>query len=119
MKCPDCGQPLNECTDPDRDLFAYRRICNVTMVQKAAEADYQALHKDRPYHNGDFTDWSATRSSKHPFHFEWAVTIGVAPVDVNPHDEFRAVEKQSPYAPSEEDSGVPDQSGENAHEGHP
>jgi hypothetical protein len=78
------------------------------MTQKEAEADYQARHTERPYHDGTFSDWQPTRSSSHPFHFEWGVTIGVAPVDVNPHDEFRKVEKQSPLPPEASDVSVID-----------
>jgi hypothetical protein len=51
------------------------------MEQASAAAAYRELHEDQPYHDGTFTNWSASRSAAHPYHFDDGVTIGVTPVD--------------------------------------
>lgn len=111
MKCPDCGRPIAECSDPSIDLWAYRRICATTMARKAAEEDFRELHKDAPWHNGTFTDWVKDRDPAHPYHFDWGVIIGAADYDVNPDDEFRRLVNQSPFPPSgvSEDVGLVEQ----------
>lgn len=64
------------------------------METAAANAKYDRLHKDAPFHNGimgeggDFTSWSATQSDAHPYHFRDGVRIWVAETDHNPGDRF-------------------------------
>lgn len=58
------------------------------MEREAAEAKYEALHKERPYHDGRFTSWGKTRTERHPYHFREGVTIWVDPRDLTPDDNF-------------------------------
>jgi hypothetical protein len=94
--CPDCAQPLSECSDPDREWFPQRRICYATMEREAAVARYGALHEDRPFHDGTFTKWSEERSSRYPYHSGDGVTIYATGKDAAPWDEFTSVESASP-----------------------
>ena len=101
MECPDCGNPIDECSDPKRLWYPFRRICYATMEREAALAAYNELHgEDAAYHNGTFTSWSKTRSSSHPYGAGDGVSIGVAQMDVNPWDKFTTERDASPLPPS-------------------
>lgn len=76
------------------------------MEREAADARYDELHADEPFHDGTFTDWSAKRTDSHPYHYRAGVSIWVAPVDVNPDDKFL-----TPPSPMPDDD-EPDGSGE-------
>ncbi|RNL66239.1 hypothetical protein EFK50_01025 [Nocardioides marmoriginsengisoli] len=58
------------------------------MNEAAAKRRYEALHKERPFHNGDFRNWSAEATPATPFHYLDGVDISVAEVDLNPTDDF-------------------------------
>lgn len=109
LTCPDCGNPLKECSDPERAWYPYRRICYATMELKAAEAAYGALHENLGYHDGTFTSWAKDRGDEHPYAANSGVAIGVAKRDVAPHDKFTTERDASPLrsvaeqAPSKQD----------------
>jgi hypothetical protein len=58
------------------------------MQRAAAARRYEALHEERPYHDGHFRRWSKNAGPDSPFHFRDGVTIWVASTDVNPDDDF-------------------------------
>jgi hypothetical protein len=87
-KCPECGRTGGECADPDRDWFPQRSICYATLELISANAQYERLHKQLPYHDGTFKSWAAEPSRSHPYRFTDGVTIWVAPVDLDPEDDF-------------------------------
>jgi hypothetical protein len=66
------------------------------MEREAAQAVYDMLHEDQPWHDGTFTSWAKNRSAKHPYHFKHGVTIGVAAQNVSPWDEFTTKHDASP-----------------------
>lgn len=58
------------------------------MQLAGAQALYAALHKDAPFHDGSFANWSADRSRDFPFHFSDGVTIWMSPTELAPDDKF-------------------------------
>lgn len=88
MRCRDCGRPLDECSDPERDWYPQRTICYATREREAATALYAEIHQERPFHDGTETLWASQRSRATPYHFSEGVRIYVADVDVNPDDQF-------------------------------
>lgn len=58
------------------------------MERAAAEARYDKLHEDRPYHDGAFLNWSDKRNGHYPYHYKDGVTVWVAAEDHNPDDDF-------------------------------
>ncbi|GAB3776781.1 hypothetical protein GCM10027600_43200 [Nocardioides ginsengisegetis] len=86
--CPSCTGDRAECNDPEHDWYAYRIVCYRTMAAAAANAKWERLHADAPYHDGTFNSWVEKRSDAHPFHFSEGVTIGVSRHDMNPDDNF-------------------------------
>lgn len=50
---------------------------------------YDAKHAEMPFHDGA-GNWAKERSRDFPYHYRDGVTIWVAPVDVNPDDDFLA-----------------------------
>lgn len=100
LEC-DCGRPVEECSDPARKFYPYRRVCFATMEREAAQAAYRDLHEERPWHDGTFTSWAAKRSASHPYPFDAGVQIGVADTDVAPWDHFATKRDASPVAPDD------------------
>jgi hypothetical protein len=68
---------------------------------------YDLLHEKRPYHDGSFSRWAKESSRQFPFHYLDGVTIWLAPVDMNPDDDFlsESVAGESPDDVSEADEG--------------
>jgi hypothetical protein len=58
------------------------------MVLRWAEARYDALHKDLPFHDGTFTSWGKERTNRTPFHYRDGVRIWVSKFDLTPDDNF-------------------------------
>jgi hypothetical protein len=58
------------------------------MEGAAANARYDAIHEDKPFHNGDFTSWAKERSPRHPYHARDGVSIWVHDEDLSPDDDF-------------------------------
>ena len=87
-RCSACGGPAGECEDSAKPWFPWRRVCFRTMERLAAQHAWRDLHSDRPWHDGTFTSWAEKRSPSHPYHFDDGVTVGVAPMDVSPDDDF-------------------------------
>lgn len=71
------------------------------MEAAGAQARYEALHKDRPYHDGGFKNWASERSVSHPYHFRDGVTIWAASEDANPDDNFLGSAKEASDGDSE------------------
>lgn len=88
MKCPECNRPASACSDATRTWFPQRSVCYVTMETAAANARYDELHEDKPYHDGNFGSWSKERSPLHPYHARDGVNIWVHDVDLSPDDRF-------------------------------
>lgn len=110
MACPDHGGPLDECSDPDRKWYSYRRICYATMEREAAIAALKELRGENSnFHDGTFTDWVAKRSDEHPFPAGAGETIGIADTNIAPWDEFTTELDASPIRPPDElDPDLPD-----------
>lgn len=104
LECPDCGNPLDECSDPTKRHYPYRRICYPTMERAAAEAALEALRGETArYHDGTFTSWAKDRSDSHPYPAGAGESIGVADRDLTPWDRFTTERDASPQ-PSGEDA---------------
>jgi hypothetical protein len=58
------------------------------MALASAEAKYDELHKDLPFHDGTFSNWAPERSSQTPFHYRDGVSLWVANIDLTPDDDF-------------------------------
>lgn len=99
LTCRDCGQPYDTHDDPERDWYAYRTVDYAAMALAGAQAQWDALHKDRPYHDGSFTSWAEDRSPAHPYHYNDGVSIYIAAEDVAPDDEFLSDERAMPQKP--------------------
>lgn len=77
------------------------------MEREAAQAAYDALHKDMEWHDGSFQSWAKERSASHPYHFRYGVKIGVAAADLTPYDAFTTEIDASPIPPEDDDDQVP------------
>lgn len=117
LTCRDCGNPLDECTDPKRVWYPYRRICYATMEREAAEAAYTALHEAAGFHDGTFTSWVKDRSDSHPYAAASGVAISVAKRDVAPHDEFTTDRDASPLVAEESPGDEDEADGSDEHGG--
>ena len=102
LECPDCGLPLEVCSDPKRKFYPFRRICYATMEREAAEAAYDALHNGEKagWHDGSFTSWVDERSKSHPYPARAGVSTGVAETDLAPWDHFTTKRDASPIDPA-------------------
>ncbi|MCW2496398.1 hypothetical protein [Jatrophihabitans sp.] len=58
------------------------------MEREAAVSKYQELHKDAPFHDGTFANWSSSRHAETPYHFTDGVSIVVSESDSQPDDKF-------------------------------
>lgn len=58
------------------------------MAVAAANAIYEERHRERPFHDGTFSNWSSKRSSTHPFHFRDGVRIWVSKWDLTPDADW-------------------------------
>jgi hypothetical protein len=93
-------------------LYPQRDVCYATMEREAANAKYERLHKDRPWHDGTFSStWSSEPSSRYPYKYDMGVTIGVSETDLRPDDAFLTDEKAPwplpppEHGPDSEDHG--------------
>lgn len=107
--CPTCKGPLDRCSHSATVWYPQRRICYAERERAAAERAYERLHKDAPYHDGTYQSWAKEASDSHPYHFSDGVTIGVAPTDLNPGDEFTTDRDASPVGGAEQADGDDDQ----------
>lgn len=73
------------------------------MESAAANRAYDALHEDRPFHDGTHTMWAKEASPDTPYHARDGVTVWVTPADLSPDDTFLT----DPNAPGT--SSKPDQ----------
>lgn len=87
-KCASCGNPISECSDPEKKWYPQRVVCYATMERKAAVARYEDLHKDAPFHDGAFKNWAAKWSLGTPYHLSDGVSIIATPTDYAPDDDF-------------------------------
>lgn len=58
------------------------------MQQAAANRAYEQLHKDKPFHDGKFENWSETWSPETQYHYLDGVRIWVSQRDLTPDDDF-------------------------------
>lgn len=58
------------------------------MEQAAAQARWQALHEDLPWHDGSFKSWAKERSRSHPYHFSHGTSVWVAETDLGLGGDF-------------------------------
>lgn len=100
FECSDCGRPIDECSDPERKFYPFRRICYATMEREAAAAALAALRDEAHFHDGTFTSWAKERSDSHPYPSGAGESIGVADADLAPWDEFTTKRDASPVPPS-------------------
>lgn len=94
--------PRADCADVHKDWYPFRSVCYADMAAKAADWMYDDLHKDAEFHDGTFTRWSKDRSQAFPYHYRDGVVIGVAPVDLAPHDMFTTQAEAPPIPPAKE-----------------
>lgn len=69
-----------------------------------ANARYEALHKDAPYHDGNFESWAKERSVEHPFHYNDGVRIWVSDVDYDPDGSWLSGGEKSQEGPEGDES---------------
>lgn len=69
-------------------FYPYRAICYASMETAAANARYDDIHKDEPFHDGTFENWSAKRTHAFPYHARDGVVIGASTTNLNPDDAF-------------------------------
>lgn len=62
------------------------------MALASAQRQWEALHKDRPYHDGTFRSWAEKASTAHPYHYSDGVVVWVSDEDLTPEDGFLDVE---------------------------
>lgn len=105
---------MDECSDPDRVWYPYRRVCYASMERAGAEAAYEARHEKRPYHDGSFTRWGEKRSREFPYRYNEGVTVGAAEVDLTPWDEFTTKTKASPVPPTQAEEPTPQEAPDQA-----
>lgn len=72
-------------------------VCYATMEISAAQHLYDELHKDRPFHDGTWLNWSPERSAATPYHYSDGVTIYASPEDDNPGDFFTTDANARPW----------------------
>jgi hypothetical protein len=70
------------------DWYPQRDVCPAAMQLAAANRRYDAIHKNKPYHDGRFLTWADKPSALTPFHHRDGVRLYVARYDVNPDDQF-------------------------------
>ncbi len=87
-RCSHCGSDPEECSDPKRAWYPQRTVCYATMASRAANEKYDEIHKDAPFHDGQFLRFEDKRSTTAPFHVREGVTIWAAPMDLSPDDKF-------------------------------
>lgn len=87
-ECSQHGGPLSECSDPDKPWFPQMSVCNAAIEAASAKTLWELKHKDRPWHNGDFSSWAAEPSVTHSVHRDAGVNIWVAPTDLGVGGDF-------------------------------
>jgi predicted amidophosphoribosyltransferase len=100
QRCPHCGRPRSECSDPEKVWYPQREVCYASMEQAASDARYHRLHEQKPWHDGSFAKWAEKPSEGHPYKYDMGVTIGVHDSDLRPTDEFLTKEL-APWPPPE------------------
>lgn len=84
--CDQHGGDVSECNH--KTWYPHRTVCTPAMAKAAAEARYDELHDEQPYHDGTFTRWSSKRSKDTPAHYRDGVTISVHREDLDPDHDF-------------------------------
>lgn len=90
LVCPECGNLLEDCRDPDKagDWFPQRSVCYAAMNRSAANRRYDDKHKDKPFHDGRFQAFAKDAGKGAPFHVRDGVTVWTSAVDYAPDDRF-------------------------------
>jgi hypothetical protein len=76
------------------------------MALASAEATYDDLHKDLPFHDGTFKSWAPERSKQAPFHYRDGVSIWVTSIDLTPEDDFLGGRNLADEAPDDDSQGA-------------
>lgn len=88
----DCGHPLEECSDPEREWFPQLSVCYATMEERSAQTRFDEIHKDRPWHDGSFPEdraaWSDKRTAETPFRYDWGARVFVTDTDLDMGGDF-------------------------------
>lgn len=69
------------------------------MALDAARRSYDALHKEKPYHDGSFSVWHKEPGPMTPYHYLDGVRLWVSQADLTPDDDFLSPPKL-PEVPS-------------------
>lgn len=88
-QCPDCGNQIDECSDPLKEWHPYRRICWATVERETAIAMMKHVRggEDANFHDGTFTRWAKQWSPEFLVPAGAGETVGVSPVET-PDDPF-------------------------------
>lgn len=84
--CPEHGGDVADCQH--ETWYPHRTVCWPAAAKAAADAAYDALHEEKPYHDGSFKRWSDKRRGAFRFHYRDGVTISVHREDISPDDDF-------------------------------
>lgn len=84
--CHEHGGDISECGH--KVWYPHREVCWPAAALAAANARYDALHEDQPYHDGTFQRWSEKRGGAFQFHYRDGVTITVHREDLSPGEDF-------------------------------
>lgn len=87
-KCPQCGGRPEECGDAERPWYPQMTVCHATRETAAANAAYQRLHDDRPWHDGSFQRWAEKPSAEFPYPADAGVSIWVSASDLGLGGDF-------------------------------
>lgn len=83
-----CGHDREVCADAEREWFPQLTVCHADMAREAAEARFQRLHKDRPWHDGSLERWAEEPSAEFPYHFSHGTTVWVSLEDHGEGGDF-------------------------------
>lgn len=86
--CGTCGNPREDCGDPDRVWYPQRRVCYAGRAQSVADRLYAMKHDETPFHNGAERAWAKKATPGQAFHFRDGVHVWVSPEDLTPDDKF-------------------------------
>lgn len=87
-RCKKCHGDPATCSDPTVDWFPQRTVCYADMTTAGANRLYHLLHKERPFHDGSFSEWAAEASAAFPYRYDDGVNVWTSPVDLTPGDDF-------------------------------
>lgn len=72
------------------------------MATAQANAEYERLHAEAPFHDGTFREWAKEPSEFTPYRFNDGVTIWVSDQNLTPEDPFLTAPGDEPMPGSED-----------------